>query len=363
MSEHYFAVIMAGGGGTRMWPLSRLALPKQMLQLFDDRTMFQVSVDRLAGVFPPDRILVVTVADQADQLKELAPSIPDKNYLLEPFPRGTASVVGLAALAIRQRDPDAVMAIVTSDHAIGNEGYFHQLLSAAYKVAQDRYLVTLGITPQFPSTGYGYIQFGEAISSFRGQEVYRAIRFKEKPDAETARTFLAGRDHAWNSGMFVWRADLILEEFNRQMPKLANGLDKIQEVWGTPAEAGVIKSVWTGLTPETIDYGIMEGASRTVVIPARDLAWSDVGTWDSLFGILPVDSHGNIFQGHESVLLGAEDSLFLDSTNEKLIVAIGVEDLVVVDTEDVLMICHREQVQKVREVVNQLRANHRDKYL
>jgi mannose-1-phosphate guanylyltransferase len=305
----------------------------------------------------------VTVADQADQLKELAPAIPDENYLLEPFPRGTASVVGLAAIALRQRDPDAVMAIVTSDHAIGNEGYFHRLLSAAYHVAQDRYLVTLGITPQFPSTGYGYIQLGEPLSSYDGQEVYRAVRFREKPDVETARAFLAGRDHAWNSGMFVWRADLILNEFNRQMPGLANGLDKIQEVWGMPAAGATINSVWTGLTAETIDYGIMEGASQTVVIPARDLAWSDVGTWDSLFGILPVDSNGNIIQGHESVLLGAQDSLFLDSTNEKLIVGIGVKDLVVVNTEDVLMICHREQVQKVRDVVNQLRATHREKYL
>jgi mannose-1-phosphate guanylyltransferase len=363
MSEHYFAVIMAGGGGTRMWPLSRQALPKQMLQLFDDRTMFQVSVDRLMGIFPPDRIMVVTVADQANQLKELAPAIPAENFLLEPFPRGTASVVGLAALALSQRDPDAVMAIVTSDHAIGNEAHFQRLLSTAYLVAQDNYLVTLGITPQSPSTGYGYIQMGTLVSSYQGLEAFHAVRFKEKPDLETARAFLASQDHVWNSGMFIWRADKILKEIERQMPALAAGLNKIEKAWGLPDQQAAVTAVWSGLKSETIDYGIMEGASRTVVIPARDLGWSDVGTWDSLFGILPVDPHGNIFQGRESVLIGTDNSLFLDSNNNKLFVAIGVQDLVVVDSSDVLLICHREHVQKVREVVEQLRAAQRDQYL
>ncbi len=363
MLENYYAVIMAGGGGTRMWPLSRLASPKQMLQLFDDRTMFQASVDRLAGVFPPERILVVTVADQAEQLMRLTPTIPAENFLLEPSPRGTASVVGLAAVALSHRDPEAVMAIVTSDHAIGNEAHFRELLTAAYEVAQDNHLVTLGITPTYPSTGYGYIQHGTPLSVYRGLEVFRVQRFKEKPDAVTARLLVESGDHAWNSGMFIWRADQILGEFRRQMPSLSAGLEDISSAWGTSRAQAVVAKVWSGLRSETIDYGIMEGADRTVVIPAHELAWSDVGTWDSMFGILPGDSHGNIIQGHESLLLDTEDSLLLDSTTTKLLVAIGVQNLIVVDTADVLLVCHRDQVQKVREVVNQLRETGRNQYL
>ena len=173
MEEHYYAVIMAGGGGTRLWPLSRQSRPKQMLRLIDERSLFQTSVQRLEGVFPPERILVVTVADQAGQLMEQCPEIPAENYLLEPLPRGTASVVGLAAVALQQRDPQASMAILTSDHYIGDEERFRLLLRAAYAVAQDDYLVTLGIAPSFPATGYGYIQRGEPLGQYGGLEVYR----------------------------------------------------------------------------------------------------------------------------------------------------------------------------------------------
>jgi mannose-1-phosphate guanylyltransferase len=363
MLEHYFAVIMAGGGGTRMWPLSRQSQPKQMLRLFDDRTLFQVSVERLAGMFPPDRILVVTVADQADRLQELTPSIPRENFLIEPYPRGTASVVGLAAVTLSHRDPDAVMAIVTSDHMIGNEKLFLHLLSAAYEVAQDDYLVTLGITPKYPSTGYGYIQMGPLLAAYQGLQAFQVLRFREKPDGETAIAFLASGDHAWNSGMFVWRTDQILDEFERQMPALSAGLNEIKKVCGTTRAPSTLERVWTGLKSETIDYGIMEGANRTVVLPAQGLAWNDVGTWDSMFEILPVDPHGNIFQGQDSYLSETENTLILDSTNEKLVVGIGIRDLVVVDTADVLLVCHRDHVQKVKEVVSKLRQTQREHYL
>jgi mannose-1-phosphate guanylyltransferase len=354
MREHYYAVIMAGGGGTRLWPLSRKARPKQMLRLLDERSLFQTSVERLNDLFPPERILVVTVAEQAEQLREQAPEIPQENYLLEPAPRGTASVVGLAAVALQCRDRESVMAILTSDHFIGNQERFRQLLRAAHDAAQDGYLVTMGIAPSFPATGYGYIQRGDALGVYNGLDVYRALRFKEKPDDANARQMLSTGDHSWNSGMFAWRTEQIMAEFERQMPDLATTLGKIGETWGTPSSKDTLENLWPTIKSQTIDYGIMEGANRVAVISAEGLNWSDVGSWDSLFDVLPSDQDGNIVIGGQHVGLDTSDSLVYVDQEHRLIVTIGVEDLVVVDTGDVLLVCRKDQAQKVRQVVNQL---------
>jgi mannose-1-phosphate guanylyltransferase len=360
MLEHYYAVIMAGGGGTRLWPLSRRKRPKQMLSLFDERTLFQTSVQRLEGVFPPERILVVTVSEQAEELRQQTPYIPKENFLLEPMPRGTASVVGLGAIAIQQRDPQAVMAVLTADHYIGNESLFRDILGTAYDVAQDGYLVTLGIEPTFPATGFGYIQRGEDLGAYRGMAVYRVSQFKEKPDEEQARAMLQTGDHSWNSGMFVWKVESILAEFRRQMPQLANALETISLSWRTPKKDKVLDKVWPSIQPETIDYGIMEHASSVVVIPAADLEWSDVGSWDSLFNILDADEDGNIIMGGEHVGLDTRQTLVYMDKERRLIVTIGVQDLVLVDTGDVLLVCKKDQAQQVRQVVNQLKSESRN---
>ncbi|MCK4975611.1 MAG: mannose-1-phosphate guanylyltransferase [Anaerolineales bacterium] len=355
MLDHYYAVIMAGGGGTRLWPLSRKARPKQMLRLLDERSLFQTAVDRLQGVFPPERILVVTVEDQASELLLQCPAIPQENFILEPMPRGTASVVGLAAVTLQDRDPQAVMAILTSDHFIGNEDGFIHLLLAAYDVAQDGYLVTLGITPTFPATGYGYIQRGDQLGSYRELDVYQALRFKEKPDQDKAHSMLADGDHAWNSGMFVWRVDRVMAEFEAQMPELFASLGEIASKLGTAEERVTIHKQWAQLKPETIDYGIMEGAGQVAVIPAGGLQWSDVGSWDSLFDVLPGDEDGNIVIGGQHIGLETRGSLVYVAHEHRLIVTIGVEDLVVVDTGDVLLVCQKEQAQEVRKIVNKLK--------
>lgn len=354
MHGHYYGVIMAGGGGTRLWPLSRKARPKQMLSLIEDRSLFQSAVDRVSGLLPPERILVVTVAEQAEQLRAQAPQIPAENFLLEPMPRGTASVAGLAAIALRKRDPQATMALLTSDHYIGNQQRYEDLLIAAHQAAQDGYLITLGILPTFPATGYGYIQQGELLGLYEGQPVYQVLRFKEKPEEEQARAMLATGDHSWNSGMFVWQTDMILAEIQRQMPDLASYLGEIDQAWDTPARQQVLESVWPKIRPETIDYGVMEGAHRVAVIPAEGLNWSDVGTWDSLFDVLPTDTRGNIIMGGHHIGVDTGNSLVYVSQEHRLIVTIGVEDLVVVDTGDVLLVCRKDQAQKVRQVVKQL---------
>ena len=359
-TQHYYAVIMAGGGGTRLWPLSRQHHPKQMLRLIDERSLFQTSVERLVGVFPPERILVVTVVNQADQLKEQCPQIPQENYLLEPMPRGTASVVGLAATTLLRRDPQAIMAVLTSDHYIGNEDRFRQLLLAAFEVAQGNYLVTLGIAPTFPATGYGYIQRGGLLGSYRGMKTYRVQRFLEKPAELQAKKMLKEGNHSWNSGMFVWRVDQIMDELTRQMPTLTAALKEIAHAWGTSKQGEVLESKWTGLDTQTIDYGVMEAARRVVVIPAEGLKWSDVGSWDSLFDVLPSDNNGNIVMGGHHVALDTQHSLVYVNQEHRLIVTIGVENLVVVDTGDVLLICHKDQAQNVRQVVKKLEKDGQD---
>ena len=356
MSENYYAVIMAGGGGTRLWPLSRQSQPKQMLRLFDDRSLFQIAVQRLAGVFPPDRILVVTVADQAVELHQQAPEIPSENILIEPKPRGTASVIGLAGIVLQERDPQALMAVLTSDHFIGNVDKFQRILRSALLVAQAGYLVTLGIEPTHPATGYGYVQRGESIGIYHGLNAYRVLRFKEKPDETQAIEMLASGDHAWNSGMFVWQVNQIMEEFARQMPDLSTSLNKISQAWDTQDREIVLEQEWSAIKTETIDYGIMEGARRVTVIPAEGLNWSDVGSWDTLFDVLTPDQAGNIVLGGQYVGLGTSDSLVYNNQEDRLVVTIGIENLIVVDTGDVLLVCRKDEAQKVRQVVSQLRA-------
>lgn len=355
MFENYYAVIMAGGSGTRLWPLSRQARPKQMLQIGRPESLFQMAVQRLEGLFPPERIFVVTVAEQACQFQKQVPEIPADNYLLEPLPRGTASVVGLAAVAIHQRDPLAAMAILTADHFIGNAERFRQLLQAGYKTAQQGYLVTLGISPTYPATGYGYIEFGQQTGQVDGVEVFQAVKFKEKPSGEQAAVFLSGGDHAWNSGMFIWRAQDILAEFASQMPELYGQLQMIGNAWLTPQRDAVLQEVWPQVKVQTIDYGIMEGAKRVAVIPAAGLEWNDVGSWESLFEVLPADENGNVSLARQLLSIDSSGTLVYAENSDRLIVTIGTEDLIVVDTGDVILVCSRAQAQKVKEAVSQLK--------
>ena len=364
MSKNTYAVIMAGGGGTRLWPVSRKERPKQLLPLLGKETLFQSTVARLDKMFPPERILVVTVAEQAQVMQEQAPSIPAENYLIEPAPRGTASVVALAAAVLKQRNPQAVMAIQTADHHIRNNDLFQYLISTAFDVAEKEYLVTLGITPTYPSTGYGYIQQGEPLPGEYRYPVYTVKRFKEKPDEETAHKLLRSGDHSWNSGMFVWRVDVILGEFERQMPELYEAVSHIASAWETAERAEVLRTHWMDLRSQTIDYGVMEKAEHVAVLPAGGLGWSDVGSWDSLFEVLLPDMNGNVATSpFHHLALDTHNTLVYGGSEERLVVTIGLDDMVVVDSGDVLMICKVDQSQKVRDVVEHLKKHNQEKYL
>ncbi len=358
--DNYFALIMAGGSGTRLWPLSRQARPKQALRLVGDRTMFQHAVDRLSPLFSPDRTFIVTAAEQVGGLLRQAPQLPGGNFIVEPVQRGTASAIGLAALYMRRRDPNATMAVLTADHYIVESDAFQHVLAAAYEVAQKGYLVTLGIRPTFPSTGYGYIERGEPLMQVGDLPVHCVDAFREKPDASTAESFVSDGQHTWNSGMFIWRVDRILAEMERQLPQFYSQLMQIDAAMGTDRESWVLSYVWPRVAAQTIDYGIMEGAKDVAVIPA-DMGWSDIGSWATLLDLLPGDKDGNVTIDAEH--LGVDTTKTLVYGNNRLVATIGLSDCIIVDTDDVLLICNRDRAQDVKKIVEQLRTDGGTQYL
>ena len=364
--DHYYAVIMAGGGGTRLWPLSRKSKPKQMLNLVGDRSLFQMAVQRLDPLIPPEKIFVVTVEEQAEVLQHQAPSIPTRNFILEPMPRGTASVVGIGAVLLNNLDRQSIMAVLTADHYIGNESGFRSILEAAFQVAWHGELITLGIPPSYPSTGYGYIHQGDRKVEFEGTQVYEVVEFNEKPSLPVAKAYIESGRYAWNSGMFVWRTDRILAEIERQMPDLFQGLKKIISKMDTPDYEDVFKEVWAHLVSETIDYGVMENAKNVCVIPAGEIDWLDIGGWDRFFELFDPDPEGNVILGKDHILIDTKDSLIFKEEGEvsgKLIAALGLEGMIIVETEDVLLICPRERSEEVRSFVNTLSEMGKDHYI
>lgn len=355
----YYALIMAGGGGTRLWPLSRRARPKQALTLVGERSMFEHAVDRIVSLFQPQDIFVVTGKEHLESLLFQAPELPRANFLLEPVGQGTAPAIGLAAVHLRRRNSRAVMVVLTADHFIRDVEQFRRVLTAAAQVAEKGHLVTLGITPSSPSTGFGYIQQGEQLYEVDGFAVFRALRFTEKPSPETAFQMVESGRYTWNSGMFIWRVDRIMDEFARQMPDLYDVLIQIEAVLDTPAYEPTLWRLWPELTPQSIDYGVMEGARDVVVIPV-DIGWSDVGNWSSMREILPADAAGNVVVGEH---VGLETRNTIVFGGRRLIATIGLEDLIVVDTDDALLICPVDREQDVREIVRRLREMGRKEVL
>jgi mannose-1-phosphate guanylyltransferase len=353
-----YAVIMAGGGGTRLWPVSRKDNPKQLLALFGGKTLFEIAIERLIGLFPVENILVVTIAEQAIRLKQIAPQIPEQNYLIEPMPRGTAAVVAMGATAIQKRDPEGIMVVLTADHFVENVSAFQSVIKAGCECAKHGHLVTLGIKPSFPSTGYGYIEIGNTIGEFSGQEVYKAIRFEEKPDENRAIDFIKSGNYFWNSGMFIWKAAEILAEFKQHMPSLAESIANILALVGRDHSDDRFLREWAAIKSETIDYGIMEKSDRVVVIPVEDIGWSDVGSWDSLFDVMPADENGNIMLGEHIHPLESKNSLFFSDEKEKMVISLGVQNMIIVNTPDALLICPRGESQKVKMLVEYLKTNH-----
>ncbi len=357
VDKHFFAVIMAGGGGTRLWPLSRKASPKQMLRLFGGKSLFEIALERLEGIFSIEQIYVVTVEEQVKALSALAPQVPLKNFIIEPMPRGTAAVVAMAAAAIQKLDDKAVIAILTADHFIQNVPDFQEVLSAAYEMAKSGVLVTMGIQPTFPATGYGYIEAGEQVDSFEHVKAFKVDAFIEKPSEARAVEFLRDGKYSWNSGMFIWKVDVILQEIKRYMPQLHATIQQLEPKLMVDHGNPDFVTAWSAIKPQTIDYGIMEKSDRVVVLPASNLGWNDVGSWDSLFDVLTPDLNGNIAINANHVGMDTDDSLIYSTSPKRMVVTIGLQNMIIVDTPDALMICPRGESQKIKELVQYLKDN------
>ncbi len=362
MTDSLYAVIMAGGIGSRLWPRSRGATPKQFLDLLGERTMLQETVDRIEPLVPLERILVVVGEEHVGTVQEQVSGLPTENVVVEPGPRGTAPCIGLAAVALRQRDPGAVMAVFPADHRIADAAGFRRAIAAAAQVAQDDYLVTLGIEPGHAHTGYGYIQRDEPLPEVKGLTPFEVRRFTEKPDADTAQEFVESGEYYWNGGIFIWQVDTILAEMDRLLPDLYAALQEIGEAWDSPACVRTLARAWQQVPQTTIDYGIMEKATRVAVVPI-DIGWDDVGNWRTLSALLEQDEQGNTLRGRGRTLVLDTTDTYVYALAGRLVATIGLEDFVVVDTADALLVCPKDRAQDVRDVVKWLQEEGLDEYL
>lgn len=356
-----YALIMAGGAGTRLWPLSRQERPKPLIKLVErDRSMFQIAVERLDPLFPPERILVVANETLTPQLQAQAPAIPPENFIVEPSARNTAPAIALAAAHVYHRDPQAVMAVLTADHYIESEARFREVLTAAIEAASGGAIVTLGITPESPSTGFGYIEQGELAQTIDGTKLYNLIEFREKPDEETAREYIANGKYSWNSGMFIWQVSRLLGEFEQHAPEIYAPLMEIASVVGEGRYNEVLRAVWPSMPKISIDYALMEHVRENVRVIPVEMGWNDIGSFDALYNILAGNSTQNVTQADGAILLDTSGSMVISN---KLVATIGLEDVIVIETEDALLVCHRDRAQEVKAIVERLKKEHRDSYL
>ncbi len=354
-------VIMAGGKGERFWPKSRINLPKQFLSLTDDgKSMIQHTVERAKSLVDIENVYVVTNEMYKNLVLEHVPDILDENIIIEPVAKNTAPCIGLAAMHIAKKDINSKMIILPSDHLIKfNEIFIDTLKTALDVVEKGDNLATIGITPNYPETGYGYINFTKGESFKDSANVYEVLRFVEKPNLEKAKEYLTSGQYLWNSGMFVWKASTILKNFKEYLPEIYEGLQKIGESIGTEKYEEVLKKEFSNLPSESIDYGIMEKAKNIYVIPGN-FGWDDVGSWLSLERINKTNQDGNVINGNV-ISIRTKNSII--QGNEKLIATIGLEDIVIVDTDDVTLICHKDNTQEVKEIINNLKICNRNEYL
>lgn len=343
-----YGLIMAGGGGTRFWPLSRKRVPKQLLNLDGKDVMINETIDRLCGIVNKEDIFIVTNEEQVDLTRSVTcDRVLSDHILAEPSARNTAACIGYGAIEILKKYGDGIMCILASDHYIKNEDEFRRVLEKAVQTVEETDgLVTIGIKPVFPSTGYGYIK-NETIS---GKEYKNVIEFVEKPDVERANSYIEAGNYAWNSGMFVWKASTIMKYFEKLLPDIYDKLMIIMEAMQTASEKDVINAIYDTIPKISIDYGIMERADRVYMLEG-DFGWNDIGSFDALGAIYNPDDKGNVVRG-ENILIDSMGNIVIGE--RKMIACLGVEDLIVVDTKDALLVCRKDRAQDVKEIVTAL---------
>jgi mannose-1-phosphate guanylyltransferase len=342
-----YGVIMAGGSGTRFWPESRRCKPKQLLNIMGDCTMIRATVQRILPDIPLERIMVVTAASHADGICCQLPELRSERIITEPKGRNTAPCIALAAYKLNKTDPDGVMAVLPADHLIGKEAEFREAVRIAGEAASTgNHLITFGLIPNRPETGYGYIKLGPAQLEVGGATLFKVERFVEKPDLSTARDYVASGNFLWNSGMFVWTTRSIIRAFEEFLPAISAEMERISPALNTPDEAVAIAEVYTNIESVSIDYGIIEKAHNVLTLPIN-VDWNDVGSWASLEDVWNRDHCGNAITG-KAVFVDSAGCIV--SSPHKLTALIGIKDLIVVDTPDALMICRKDKAQDVKRL-------------
>lgn len=352
------ALIMAGGRGERFWPKSRMNLPKQFLSLTGDgKTMIQLTVERIAPLVDIQDVYIATNESYRHLVLEQLPDLPEENILCEPVGRNTAPCIGLGAAHISKKYGDALMMVLPSDHLIKYEPIFRQTLQDACRVAeQGENLVTLGITPDEPETGYGYIKFNPNVTLERA---YAVERFVEKPNLEKAKEYLASQEYLWNSGMFIWKVSTILNNIKSYLPEMYEGLETIKAAIGTEAQESVLKATFPGLQSVSVDYGIMEKAQNIYTL-AGTFGWDDVGSWLAVGRIQKTNEFGNVVSGS---VVSVNTRNCIIQGGSKLIATVGLSDIVVVDTEDALLVCNKENAGEIKKVLESLKITNQYQYL
>jgi mannose-1-phosphate guanylyltransferase len=351
---------MAGGIGSRFWPKSRKQFPKQYLNLYGTNTMIQDAAERFRQILDKDRILIITTKDQKSILLSQIPWLPPENILYEPMGKNTAPAIGLSAVHIIKRNADAKMIVAPADHLIQKKEQYLKVFKRGISLLDEfpNSLLTIGIAPTYPATGYGYIQKGQQIDT-NGIHISKVKAFAEKPSLDVAQKFYESGEFVWNSGTFMWRADTILKKIDDLMPDLYDSLLKIKSAIGTPNADQVTANVYKEIFTESIDYGIMEHASNVFVLEGT-FGWNDLGSWEEVYKIAKKDKNGNVIHG-DPVIKNVENSYI--ETSDRTVALVGVKDLIVVDTPDALLICNKENSQDVKWVVERLKQNGQEKVI
>ena len=360
-----YAVIMAGGSGKRLWPLSREKRPKQVLKLLDGQTLLRCCFERLSPVFDERNIIILTNAGYADLVRENLPELPFNNVIAEPAVRDTAGTIGLSAAILTKYDPDATIAVLTADQVIEPADVFRQTLNDALTFVNNNpaNMVTFGIQPTFPSTQLGYIKCGAVKKSPDCKnEIYEVEEFREKPDEETAKQYLDTGRYFWNSGMFFWKAKTILANLEKYLPEATEPLKRMQADWDTPNQQKSLQEWYVKLPKISIDYAVMEKAERVHAIKL-DCRWLDMGSFAALADIISSDKDNNIIVADSSEVLDCRDSIFVTEDNGHLIAAIGLQDLVVAHSPDATLICHADQTHRIKELLELIKQHNGEKFL
>ncbi|AFH49327.1 Mannose-1-phosphate guanylyltransferase [Ignavibacterium album JCM 16511] len=351
-----YAVIMAGGVGSRFWPRSKKALPKQLLKIFGDITMIQATVERIDDLIDRNNIYIITNEIQAPEVKNQLKDIPEENIIVEPFGRNTAAAIGLASIIIKAKDPEAVTIVLPADHIIKEEEIFRNTLHNAARFAfEKKSLVTIGIHPTRPETGYGYIQIDDKKVQ---DNIYKVLTFAEKPNYATAVRFLESGDFLWNSGMFIWRVDTILDEIKTYMPDLYEGLIEIEKHLNQKNYHDALVKTYGQMKKISIDYGIMEKSTK-VYLTKGFFTWSDVGSWEEVYQLSEKDSNGNAIVGKVYTDKVIDSYIY---SPDKFTAVIGVDNLIIINYDDTLLVCRRDRAQDVKNIVEYLRMNKMDEY-